>query len=81
MNMIAELKKLGKGVMINGIPYVTVILNSVENDLDCVYINIKCNPDKMLGKEVNVLINKDCFIQSPIEENKKIFLADDVKLA
>lgn len=73
-----------KGIKINKNFYVELVVNSGTEDepnLVYIYVNIKCGPDNMLGKEISIPISKDSFVKLPLEDNKMLIFVDDVKLA
>lgn len=82
--MIAKALRLGKGIRLQKSSYIEIILDSGTEEypnLVHIYINIKCEPEKFLGKEVSIPINIRSFIKSPMGDNKTIIISDEMKLA
>ena len=81
--MIAKALKFSgkKGIKINKDFYVELVVNSGTEDepnLVYIYVNIKCGPDNMLGKDISISMSNESFIK---KDNKTIIVIDDVKLA
>lgn len=70
-----------RGIMVRRNFYVEVIIGiktKDETNLEPIFINIKCGPDKMLGKMV--LISKFEVAKYPMDDSRDIIITNDLEL-